>query len=316
LTRLYSTAPVPAIAHRVLSPIGPVLSLGADWAELDQAEVLLVRGEQLQAADIARATSLRVIARTGSGVDKVDVEAATARGIPVLYAPSAGSRPVAEGAIALILAAMKRLGHLDSILREGDWPQRYEVDVRDVRDTVLGVVGFGQIGREVGAMAAALGMTVIAHDPALADGVDGVELLPLEALLARADVVTLHCPLTDSTRGLINEETLSLFKPGAILVNVARGEIVADDALLTDALDRGILSGVALDVFAHEPPTTSSPLLHDRRIVCTPHSIGLTSSWNELVFGSLAADIQSFLSGEQPAHVVDTSALAGMRQQL
>ena len=312
LTRVYATAPVPAIAQRAFAALGPVQVLAPDWSDLDQAEVLLVRAEELRAAEIERAGSLRVIARTGSGVDNVDVEVATGRGIPVVYAPSAGTAAVAEGTIALMLAAMKRLGQLGGVLRTGAWPQRYEIEIRDVRGATLGVIGYGRIGREVARLGEALGMTVVAHDPAAGDGDGdgtGVELLELADLLARADVVTLHCPLTEQTRDLIDAEALAQMKEGAVFVNVARGEIVADERLLIEALDRGQLSAVALDVFADEPPATSTALLHDPRVICTPHSIGLTDSWNERVFGSLAADVERCLRGRSPTNVVDVAAL-------
>ncbi|MBS1679737.1 MAG: oxidoreductase [Actinobacteria bacterium] len=310
LTRVYATAPVPAAAQRAFDSLGPVQLLAPDWSDLDQAEVLLVRAEELRAAEIRRATSLRVIARTGSGVDNVDVAAATERGVPVVYAPAAGSRPVAEGTIALMLAAMKRLGQLHGTLESGAWPQRYEIEIADVRGATLGVVGLGRIGREVAQLAAALGMTVVSHDPIAADGDEGdIELLELGALLGRSDVVTLHCPLTSETRGLIDAGALDRMKRGAVLVNVARGEIIADQRLLIEALDRGQLSAVALDVFAVEPPAPSNPLLHDPRVICTPHSIGLTISWNERVFSALAADVERCLRDEAPVNVVDAAAL-------
>jgi D-3-phosphoglycerate dehydrogenase len=315
LIRVYSTAPVPAIAERAFADLGPIRVLDPDWSDLEQAEVLLVRAEELRAEDIDRATSLRLIARTGSGVDTVDVEAASRRGIPVLFVPAVGARPVAEGAIALILAATKRLGELAAVLRAGTWPSRYEIDVRDLGDTTLGVVGFGRIGREVASLAGPLGMEVIAYDPATTESLDGVELVDFDDLLGRADVISLHCPLNEQTRGLIDRGAIERMKPGAVLVNVARGEIVADERLLVEALDSGRLGALALDVFGEEPPEPSNPLLDDPRVICTPHSIGLTASWNRRVFGALAGDVARFFAGEAPVHVVDPAALDGAPQQ-
>lgn len=305
LTEVYATAPVPPSAERAFAEIGPIQVLRSGWPDLPRAEVLLVRGEEVDAATIERAESLRVIARTGSGLDNVDVEAAQARGIPVIYAPSAGARPVAEGAIALIMAAMKRVGELRQVLREGTWPERYQVEILDLEGSTLGIVGYGRIGREVAELARRLGMNVIAHDPEAAQrsASPEVEFLPLLALMERSDVVSLHCPLTAATRGLVDRSVLAAAKRGAIFVNVARGEIVAGDDLLYQALCEGLLSAIALDVFAEEPPAADSPLLADPRVIASPHSIGLTRAWNDRVFSALAADVERFLAGAAPENV-------------
>jgi D-3-phosphoglycerate dehydrogenase / 2-oxoglutarate reductase len=315
MTRVVATAAIPRVGHEAFAGIGPIEQLGNDPAALAEADVLLVRGEPLSAEDIARARGLRIIARTGSGVDNIDIEAATRARVPVIYAPGAGARPVAEGTIALMLAASKRLGEQAALLRSGAWADRYQVVGRDLQGAVLGVVGFGQIGREVAALASALGMEVIAHDPGeSAGGVDSdTRFTSLPELAASSDVVTLHCPLSDATRGLIDRPTIDSMKDGAILVNVARGEIVDGEQLLLDALERGKLAAVALDVYEHEPPSPSSPLLRDPRVVCTPHTVGLTRSWNERVFADLAADTARLLAGERPLHVVNPQVVRAGR---
>jgi D-3-phosphoglycerate dehydrogenase / 2-oxoglutarate reductase len=158
-------------------------------------------------------------------------------------------------------------------------------------------------------------MEVIAHDPGESvDGADsGTRFTSLSELAAKSDVVTLHCPLTDATRGLIDRPLVASMKDGAILVNVARGEIVDGEQLLLDALERGKLAAVALDVYEHEPPSPSSPLLRDPRVVCTPHTVGLTRSWNERVFADLAADTARLLAGERPRHVVNPQVVRAGR---
>jgi D-3-phosphoglycerate dehydrogenase len=316
MIRVLATAAIPRIGHEAFAGIGRIEQLEEDRAALAQADVLLVRGELLRAEDIADARGLRVIARTGSGVDNIDIEAATLAQVPVIYAPGAGARPVAEGTLALMLAAAKRLGEQAAVLRSGAWVDRYKVVGRDLDGAVLGVVGFGQIGREVAKLASAFGMEVIACDPdePAAGAGCGTRFTSLSELAARADVVTLHCPLTDATRGLIDRSFIDGMKDGAILVNVARGEIVAGEHLLLHALDRGKLAAVALDVYEHEPPSRSSPLLRDPRVVCTPHTVGLTRSWNERVFADLAADTARLLAGERPLHVVNPQVVTAGRE--
>ena len=312
--RIVSTAPVPPVAARAFARVGSievVSGVDADHSSLRDAEVLLVRGTQVSAAMIDAAARLRVIARTGVGYDGVDVAAATERGIPVLYAPGAGTVPVAEGTVALMLAAAKRLNELGTIVRAGPWEARYEVEAIDLRGAVLGIVGLGSIGREVARLGRAFGMVVVGCDPAFAPDVElgFVQRVGLEELVGRSDVISLHCALTQHTRGMVDRALLRGVKPGAILVNVARGAIVHSDDLLVEALDNGWLSAVALDVFAAEPPDPRHPLLSHPRVVCTPHSVGLTKRWSESVFAILADGVACVLRGERPLHVVNPAAL-------
>jgi D-3-phosphoglycerate dehydrogenase len=314
MTRVLATAAIPPIGHEAFAGIGPIEQLEEDRTSLEHADVLLVRGERLGADDIAGARGLRVIARTGSGLDNIDVEAATRANVPVIYAPGAGARPVAEGTMALMLAAAKRLGEHADVLRAGAWDKRYQVVGRDLEGAVLGIVGLGQIGREVARLASAFGMEVIASDPD--EGAEtnaGMRVVSLPELAASSDIVTLHCPLTDHTRGLIDRSFIDRMKDGAILVNVARGGIVAGEEVLLDALERGKLAAIGLDVFEDEPPSSASPLFWDPRVVCTPHTIGLTRSWNERVFAGLAADTARLLAGERPIHVVNPEAVRAAR---
>jgi D-3-phosphoglycerate dehydrogenase / 2-oxoglutarate reductase len=307
--RIVSTAEVPAVARHAFAGVGPIEVIH-DGHAFAAAEVLIVRATRVDADALSRAASLRVIARTGAGYDNIDVEAATRLGIPIVYAPGMGSQPVAEGTVALMLAAAKRLPELDRLVRHARWDSRYEITGLDVEGACLGIVGFGAIGRRVARLCHGLGMRVIAHDPALAGlRQSGVSLVTLDELVARADVISLHCELTDRTHGLIDRELLERVKPGAILVNVARGEIVESEDALADALECGRLSAVALDVFPHEPPEPSHRLYADPRVICSPHVVGLTARWNDEVFHALARGVESVLAGELPPNLLNPEAL-------
>jgi D-3-phosphoglycerate dehydrogenase len=308
--RILATAEVPAVAHDAFAHLGPIEVID-DARALAAAEVLIVRAMQVDADALSSATALRAIARTGAGYDNIDVDAATRLGVPVIYAPGVGSQPVAEGAVALMLAAAKRLPQLDALVRNKAWASRYEVRGLDIEGACLGILGLGAIGRRVARLCHGLGMRVIAHDPALAGPrQSGVSLVTLDELVARADVISLHCDLTDRTRGLVDRDLLARVKPGAILVNVARGEIVESEDALAEALACGRLSAVALDVFPAEPPDPRHRLYADPRVICSPHVVGLTARWNEEVFRALARGVESVLAGELPANVLNPEALA------
>lgn len=307
--RIVATAEVPDVARRAFAPLGEIVVQGAS---APSPEVLIVRGTALDAEAFERLPDLRVVARTGAGYDNLDVDAATRSGIAIVYAPGAGSQPVAEGTVALIFAAAKRLRELGEVVHDDAWALRYAIPVRDIEGACLGILGLGSIGRQVARMCAALGMKVIAYDPAIDGHREGeVEVVPLEDLLERADVITLHCGLNEATRGLIDRRLLERVKAGAILVNAARGQIVESEDVLADALACGRLSAVALDVFPSEPPEPSHRLYADPRVICTPHAVGLTARWNEQVFYSLAHGVQDVLAGELPANLLNPEALMG-----
>jgi D-3-phosphoglycerate dehydrogenase len=310
--RIVATAEVPPVAREAFAALGEIEVNGA--GDLAGAEVLIVRGTSLDAASIASVDGLRVIARTGAGYDNLDVEAATRAGIPIVYAPAVGSQPIAEGTVALILAAAKRLRELGDIVSSTAWESRYTVVGLDLDGACAGVVGLGAIGRRVASLCRALGMVVVAHDPAAdASPAEGVELVSLEELVRRADVITLHCALTERTRGLVNRDLLSQVKPGAVLVNAARGAIVESEDVLAEALASGRLSAVALDVHPSEPPRTTHRLYSDHRVISTPHSVGLTRRWNEEVFHCLAAGVTTVLNGGHPPNLLNPEAICGQK---
>ena len=311
--RIVATAEVPPVARAAFAALGDIeVDANGDGA-LTRAQVLIVRGTPLGAELIESAARLRVIARTGAGYDNVDVVAATRAGIPIVYAPEVGSQPIAEGTVALILAAAKRLRELSDIVHSTEWESRYEVVGLDLEGACVGVVGLGAIGSRVAALCRALGMVVIAHDPAAGTAPRAVELVPLAELVERADVITLHCTLTERTRGLVDGPLLSRVKPGAVLVNAARGEIVESEDVLADALVSGRLSAVALDVHPSEPPRVAHRLYRDSRVICTPHSVGLTRRWNDEVFRSLADGVRNVLAGGRPPNLLNPEALAAPR---
>ena len=268
------TGPVGNVVEQQLSPFGELVvtpdieeatfvSLAAD------AVAIVCRGEaRITRPVIDAAPELRVIGRTGVGVDSIDLAAASARGIPVINTPGANARSVAEGALTFALVLLKEVFHWDRQVRAGNWAARYELITRDLEDTVLGIVGFGNIGRTLASLALPLGLTVLASDPFVtADDARaaGVTLLPLEELLARADVVSLHATLTPETEGLINAATLALMKPDAMLINLGRGGLIDGLDILHRALETGRLrrrgpghlrAGAARPGPPHLPPRT------------------------------------------------------------
>jgi D-3-phosphoglycerate dehydrogenase / 2-oxoglutarate reductase len=292
---IVATGPVHPVAEQILGEI-----VVGDWrARLADAEALIVRGDaDLTAEDLDAAPKLRVIGRSGVGVDRVDVEAARARGIPVVVTPGANARAVAEGALTLALALLKRVPELGAAVAARDWEARDRLAIRDARGATLGIVGFGRIGRELADLGRALGMQVLAHDPLVDDATT-----PLDALFENADVVSLHAPLTLETRGLVGPELLSRAKPGLVLVNTARGGLVSSLDDLLAALESGRLGGVGLDVFDEEPPDPTHPLFAHPRVLATPHALGQTVGAREAVFRAMAEGVAAVLRGDVPPNV-------------
>ncbi len=241
--------------------------------ELSRAHALLVRSATRVTEDLlSRAPLLRVVGRAGIGVDNIDVRAATHRGIAVINAPGANTVSAAEHAFALLLALVRRVPWASASMRRGEW-DRKRFGGSELRGKVLGLVGLGRIGAHVAGIAQAFGMDVVAYDPMLASARArqiGVQLVSLEKLLSWADVISLHAPINDQTRGLLNAERLALMKPSAVLINTARGGLI-DNQALVDAVETGKLAGAALDVFDPEPLAEDSPLRCSDKIILTPH---------------------------------------------
>ena len=264
--------------------------------DLAQADALVVRSAtKVTAALIAAAPRLRVIARAGTGVDNVDVAAASARGIVVMNAPGANSISVAELAIGLILALARHLPAADAAMKEGRWEKKKFLG-EEIRDKTLGLAGLGRIGQEVARRAAAFGMRIIAHDPFISEQVAadlGVELVSMEDLFARADYVSLHMPSNEQTRRVVNADRLARARKGIRIINTARGDLIDENAL-ADAIEGGLVGGAALDVFQTEPPT--DPRLQKLpQVVATPHIAASTREGQELVGVETAAALRDFL---------------------
>jgi len=266
---------------------------------LPQLDVLIagkVTGDMLR-----RASGLRFIQTPGAGWDGIDLVAAAQRGIPVATTGCGIADEVAELTFALILGVARRIVELDRELRKGNWLMwDRRVVSRNLAGRTLGIVGMGRIGREVAARASAFKMNVCYSDPL---NTGSYQRLTLEELLAVSDIVTLHVPLDSTTRNLINRDRIAMMKRGAILVNVARGEVV-DEAALVAALQEGGLAGAGLDVFNEEPPLSTSPLLLLNNVVLTPHVGSGTIDSTELRARAYADNIQRFLSGAQPEGLV------------
>ena len=280
-------------------------------ATVGEYEALVVRSETKVTSEvIAAGARLQVIARAGIGVDNIDLEAATGAGIAVVNAPVGNTVAAAEHTMALMLALARNIPQAQHSLEQGKWERSSFLGVQ-VRDRVLGIVGLGRVGSEVARRAQAFGMTVVVYDPFVAPdyaGALGVELLSLEALLARADIVTLHTPLTDSTQHLIGRAEFNKMKAGARLINVARGELVDEDALLK-ALDDGRLDGAALDVFASEPPG-HSPLIGHPKVVATPHLGASTEEAQRDVAIEVAEQVLVVLRGQPARNVLNAPTLS------
>src|SRR5512132_1561519 len=297
-----------------LGPVDPALVTGvlgddiafvADPSEPDIANAVgaIVRADAVvDATFLARAPRLRVLARTGVGVDHVDLQAATARGIPIVITPGSGTRAVAEGVFALALHLVKRLGPSTDLVRRGRWADRSQLSVGDLEGARIGIIGYGRIGRRVGELATAFGMDVLAYDPISAPPPE-IGASDMLELASASDVLTLHVPLTQETHHLIDPPFLDRVRPGTILINCSRGGLVDLDAVLA-ALESGQLGGVGLDVFDPEPPE-HHPLFDHPDVVLTPHLMGMTRRAAAATFVDAARGVVEVLAGRPPAAVAN-----------
>lgn len=250
-------------------------SLVAQLGTGDINAVLLRGSPPLTKRVLDAAKHLKIVAKHGVGVDSVDIDAASARGIVVVTAGDANADAVAEQSIMLMLALARELPKYHKSLRDGQWVKGGSVG-REFRGRIVGIVGFGQIGSRTAKLARALGANVVLLSRSRIANPDGMEVEDnLERLLKRVDILSLHCPLTDKTRGMIGDRELRMMKPGALLINTSRGQVV-DEAALIDALQSGRLAGAGLDTFAQEPPDPKNPLIFMNNVLCTPHVSVLT----------------------------------------
>ena len=273
---------------------------------IGEYDALVVRSETRVTAEVVDAGGkLQVIGRAGVGVDNIDVGAATRRGIPVVNAPTGNTVAAAEHTIAMMLALARNIPQAHESLRRGEWTRSAFTGV-EVRNRILGVIGLGKVGTEVAHRARGLRMRVLGYDPFVSPehaSMLGIELSSLDRIFTEADFICLHTPLTESTRGIIGEKALSMMKPTVRILNVARGELVDEDALFR-AVEEGRIAGAALDVFSQEPPH-GSPLLSDGRIVVTPHLGASTQEAQAEVAREVAEQVIAVLEGRSAMYTVN-----------
>lgn len=272
--------------------------------DLPWAEVVWHVLRPLSGADLRRGTRLRLVHKLGAGVNTIDVATATELGIAVANMPGANAASAAEGTVLLMLAAMRRLLDLDRATRAGrGWPTDATLGetVRDIGSCTVGLVGYGNIARRVETIVAAMGATVL-HTSTADDGTESWR--PLNRLLAEADVVSLHLPLTEATENLVGRDALALMKPTALLVNTSRGAVV-DEPALTEALSSGRLAAAGLDVFATEPVDPANPLLALDNVVCTPHVVWYTRDTMARYLAEAIENCRRLRDGEELLNVVN-----------
>jgi D-3-phosphoglycerate dehydrogenase len=269
----------------------------ADLAnDLADADALLVRSATKVTSELLKAAGrLRIIGRAGTGVDNIDVTAASSRGVLVVNAPGANSISVAEHALALMLALARMVPAADQAMKLGKWEKKRFLGT-ELRGKTLGIAGLGRIGQEVAIRARSFGMRIVAHDPFISREIaqsHGAELLTLDEVCLAADYLTLHLPSTPETRQMFNDDRFSRVKPGIRIINTARGELI-DEAALARAIESGKVGGAGLDVFQKEPPVDWS-LAQLAKVVATPHIAASTEEAQELVGLDTAAAVRDFL---------------------
>jgi len=275
-------------------------------AAIPTYHALIVRGRTMVTKDVlARGTHLKVVGRAGVGVDNIDVEAATARKIAVVNAPTSSTVSVAELAIGHMVSLLRHLPEADRSVKAGKW-EKGKLEGRELFGKTLGLLGSGRIGAEVAKRAQAFGMPVIAYDPYLSPATAdhlGIRLVEKERLFREADVLSIHAALTAETRSLVGAVELASMKRDAILVNCARGEIV-DESALAEALRSGTIAGAALDVFGKEPPV-GSPIIGVTNAVFTPHLGASTIEAQGRAGAIVAEQVMKVLAGERPEFLVN-----------
>ena len=309
--RIVSIGPLPESVIQTLSPHGRIVCIDDNGsreevlAAIDEEVILIVaRGSVIVDAEVLdRAPRIKAISRTGVGYDSVSIPDATERRIPVLYTPGAMTRAVAEQTMAFILGAAKKFEFWRRALTEGNWNARYTTRSLDLEGSVLGIVGYGRIGRQVRRLARPFGMSVLADDPYIDHAQfrdDELEFMGLEELLSRARIITLHVPLNEETTALIHRGNVTCIQPGSILINTARGPVVESLDLLVDELDSGRLAAVGVDVFPEEPPPPDHPIFRHPRALVTGHVSARTPRAQKQILDTMLEDTLAVLEGRTP----------------
>ncbi|CAN5809161.1 hypothetical protein BH24DEI2_BH24DEI2_17230 [soil metagenome] len=302
-----------AVFAGVAEPIGPGTE-AEPLRGIEAANGIIAGGVEYTAAVMDKAPNLKVIARTGIGVDTVDVTAATARGIAVVNTPDAPSVPTAEQTMMLLLAVAKQLKQSELRLRAGEGNFHARHNALELAGKTLGLAGFGRIARLVARMAQGFAMTVVTFDPYVPAEVlegTGVERAPsFDKLLARSDIVSLHTPLLPETRHLMNAAAFAKMKRGSLFINAGRGGLV-DEAALLAVVTSGHLFGAGLDVTDPEPARPDNPLLHLENVVVTPHVASATPEGKTRMFVGALEQVVQVLKGERPPHLVNPEVWRG-----
>jgi phosphoglycerate dehydrogenase-like enzyme len=299
---------------RLLTDAGLTLEMAPKWGARTPEEVgrlaagsvaAIVSTDPFDREVFASAPSLRAICRVGVGTDSIDIGAASDAGVAVAITPGANADTTADHTVALLLAAIRRVVEHDASVRRGEWDRAGRLTPWELHGKTVGIIGLGEIGRRVAQRLAGFGVTMVAADP-VAEPPAGLELMPIDKLLRSADVVSLHAPLVDETRGMIGSRELELMGPEAILVNTSRGGLVDEDALV-DALERRTIRAAALDVFAEEPPT-SPRLVGFDNVVLSPHIGGLSDVSIQQMTRQAARNVLDILAGRATAAIVNPEA--------
>jgi len=280
-------------------------------AEIGDYNGLIVRSETKVKSDlISLMNNMEVIGRAGTGVDNIDVEAATRKGIVVMNTPGGNTISTAEHAMALIVSLCRNIAQANQSMRAGKWDKK-SYRGTELQDKTLGVVGFGRIGREVALRSKAFGMNVIAYDPVVSEELAhkaGVTLVDINSIFEKSDIITFHVPLNDETRNMISAETLQKCKDGVKIINCARGGIVNQEALL-NALGSGKVSGAALDVYEKEPPDLTSKLIQHPKLLATPHLGASTEEAQEKVAIQIAEQMAGLFQKKSVRGIVNATAI-------
>lgn len=312
--QLWFERPLPVKYQSLLDNVAVVvgaggLQSGAIRSTLSGVEAIIASSRiRYDGAFMDQVPTLKVISRTGIGIDNISIPDATAHGIAICNTPDVPSASTAEHAILLMLAVLRRLNRWENVLKTAERPDFFnEYQGQQAEGLRLGVVGLGRIGGRVAKVGQALGMDVVGYDPFLsAEGVAQLGIMltsSLDLLLSSADVVSLHLPISSETRGMMNAERFALMKPASILVNTARGTLVDEAALL--ALESGHLAGAGLDVFDPEPPSPDNPLLHRNEVIATPHIGGVTMASKDRLWREAITQALQVLAGEKPPSIVN-----------
>jgi D-3-phosphoglycerate dehydrogenase len=280
-------------------------------AQAAEADAILTRGVPIGRRAMPALRRCRVIVRYGVGVDSVDLEAATDRGIVVANVPDFCVEEVSNHALLLLMACAKKLLRQDRFVRGGGWGRKLTAPMGSIHGQTLGLLGFGNIGRAVAVKARALGMEVVAYDPYVAPAIGrsyGVRQIEPRSLLENADYVSAHLPLTEETREMISEPEFRAMKSSAFFINTSRGRVVDEPALIR-ALREGWIAGAGLDVLAEEPPRPDNPLLAMENVILTPHTASYSDAAWDLLARRVAESALDVLEGRRPRHVANPAVL-------